>query len=75
MRTHIKVVAIVNLLYSALGLFVAAGVLFGGVFHSVFSGSIVGAVVGSMASVVAAVVVGGISLFGLIAGFGLLNHQ
>lgn len=75
MRSHIKLVAIVNLLYSALGLLAAAGVLLGGVFHSVFSGSIIGAVVGSAASVVAAIVLGALSLFGLVAGFGLLNHQ
>jgi hypothetical protein len=75
MRTHIKVVAIVNLLFSALGLLAAASVLLGGVFHSVFSGSLIGAIVGSTVSVIAAVIVGALSLFGLIAGFGLLNHQ
>ena len=75
MRTHIKVVAIVNLLFSAVGLLTAASVLLGGVFGSLFSGSLVGAVVGSVASIVAALFVGCISLFGLIAGFGLLNHQ
>jgi hypothetical protein len=75
MRTHIKVVAIVNLLFSALGLLAAIGVLFSGVFGSLFSGSLIGAIVGSVASVVMAVIVGAVSLFGLIAGFGLLNHQ
>lgn len=75
MRTHIKVVAIVNLLYSALGLLVAASVLLGGILHSVFSGSLVGAIVGSTVSIIAAVLLGALSLFGLVAGFGLLNHQ
>jgi hypothetical protein len=75
MRTHIKIVAIVNLLFSALGVLAAAGVLFSGVFGSIFSGSLIGAVVGSVASVVVAIIVGALSLFGLIAGFGLLNHQ
>lgn len=75
MRTHIKIVAIVNLLYSALGLLAAASVLFSGVFGSVFSGSFIGAIVGSVASVVTALVIGALSLFGVIAGFGLLNHQ
>ena len=75
MRTHIKIVAIVNLLYSALGLLAAAGMLFGGVFGSLFSGSLTVAVVGSITSVIAAVIVGGLSFFGLIASFGLLNHQ
>lgn len=75
MRTHIKIVAIVNLLFSAVGLLAAASVLFSGVFGSLFSGSLVGAIVGSAASVVAALVLGCMSFFGLIAGFGLLNHQ
>lgn len=75
MRTHIKVVAIVNLLYSALGLLGALGVLFSGVFGSLFSGSLIGAIVGSVASVVVAIIVAVISGFGLVAGFGLLNHQ
>ena len=75
MRTHIKVVAIVNLLYSAVGILAAASVLLGGVFGSLFSGSLIGAIVGSVASVVVAIMVGCLSLFGLVAGFGLLNHQ
>jgi len=75
MRTHIKIVAIVNLLFSAMGILAAAGALFSGVFGSLFSGSLTVAVVGSIASVAAALVIGALSLFGLIAGFGLLNHQ
>ncbi|MEQ1693178.1 MAG: hypothetical protein ABMA00_17945 [Gemmatimonas sp.] len=75
MRTHIKIVAIVNLLFSAVGCLAAASVLFSGVFGSIFSGSLVGAVVGSVASVVMAIILGALSLFGLLAGFGLLNHQ
>jgi len=75
MRTHIKIVAIVNLMYSALGVLAAAGVLFGGVFGSIFSGSFIGAVLGSVASVVMAIVIGALSVFGLIAGFGLLNYR
>ena len=75
MRTHIKVVAIVNLLYSAVGILAAAGVLFGGVFGSLASGSLIGAIAGSLASVVTAILIGCLSVFGLVAGFGLLNHQ
>ncbi len=75
MRTHIKIVAIVNLLFSAVGVLAAASVLLGGVLGSLFSGSLVGAIVGSIASVVTALIVGCLSLFGLVAGFGLLNHQ
>ncbi len=75
MRTHIKVVAIVNLLFSALGVLAAASVLLSGVFGSIFSGSLIGAIVGSVASVVMAVIIGALGVFGVIAGFGLLNHQ
>jgi len=75
MRTHIKVVALVNLLLSGLGLLKAVGFLFGGVLSSVFSGSIIGMVVGTVASTVFAVIFAGISLFGVIASLGLLNNQ
>lgn len=75
MRTHIKVVGIVNIFYSAMGLLAAISVLFGGVFGSLFSGSLVGAIVGSVASVFMALIIGAISAFGLIAGFALLNHR
>ncbi len=75
MRTHIKVVAVVNIIFSAIGLLKAIGVLFGGVFGSLTSGSLTGALVGSTVSVAMALLVGAFSVFGLIAGFGLLNHQ
>lgn len=75
MRTHVKIVAIVNLLFSAMGLLAAAGALFGGVFSSLFSGSLAVALVGTVASVLMGVIIGALSLFGLFAGFGLLNHQ
>jgi len=75
MRSHIKIVAIVNILYSALGLLSAAAVLMGGIFGGIFSGGLVGFVAGTVAGLVGALVLGAISLFGLIAGFGLLNHQ
>ncbi len=53
----------------------AAGVLFGGVFGSLFSLNPVVMVVGTIASITMAIVIGAISLFGLIAGFALLNHK
>jgi hypothetical protein len=74
-RTHIKVVGLINLLYSALGLLAAAGVLFGSLFGSIASFNPLVMVVGTVAGVAMAAIVGGISLFGLIAGFALLNHQ
>lgn len=75
MRTHIKVVAIVNILFSAMGVLKAAAVLFGGVFGSMFSGSLTGFLIGGVTSVVMSLVFGAIAVFGLVAGFGLLNHQ
>jgi hypothetical protein len=74
MRTHIKVVAIVNILFSAMGVLGALAVLVGGVFGSLTSGSLSGFIIGSIGSVVGAIVVGCFAIFGLIAGFGLLNH-
>ena len=41
----------------------------------VAAGSFIGAVLGSVASVVMAIVIGALSVFGLIAGFGLLNYR
>ncbi len=75
MRTHIKVVAVVNILFSGLRVLKALAVLFGGVFGSLFSGSFTGALVGGAMSVVMAIIIGCVAVFGLIAGFGLLNHQ
>jgi uncharacterized membrane protein len=75
MRTHIKVVAIVNIVFSAMGVLKALGVLVGGVFGSAMSGSLTGFIAGSIGSVFGAILVGCFAVFGLIAGFGLLNHQ
>ena len=75
MRTHIKTVAIVNILYSALGLLVAASVLIGGIFSGILSGGLFSFLAITVASMVGAVILGAISLFGVIAGFGLLNHR
>lgn len=75
MRTHIKVVGLVNLLYSALGMLSALGVLFGSLFGSLATLNPIVMIVGTVTGVIAAAVVGVISLFGLIAGFALLNHQ
>ena len=75
MRSHIKVVAIVNILYSALGLIAAAGVLVGGIFGGLMTGGVISFLAVTATSVVAAVLLGAFSLFGIIAGFGLLSHQ
>lgn len=75
MQTHIKVVALGNILLGLLGVLAGAGVLLGGTFGSLMSGSFVGAVVGSVASAMIGAVVAGLSLIGLFAGFGLLNGK
>ncbi len=75
MRTHIKVVGIVNLLYSAIGILAAAGVLMGGIFSSLATLNPIVLIVGTVTSALIAIVIGAISVFGLIAGFALLNHQ
>lgn len=75
MRTHIKIVAIVNLFFSALGVLAALGALFGGLFSSLATGSLIGMIAGTVVSLLMAVIIGVLSVFGLIAGFGLLNHQ
>lgn len=75
MRTHLKVVGLVNLLYSALGMLAALGVLFGSLFGALSTLNPVAIIVGTVTGVIAAVLVGVVSLFGLIAGFALLNHR
>ena len=75
MRTHIKVVGIVNLIYSAIGILAAAGVLLGGIFSSLATLNPIVLVVGTVTSALIAIVIGAISVFGLVAGFALLNHQ
>lgn len=74
MRTHVKIVALVNLVYSALGLLTAAGVLFGGVFTSLATFNPIAIIIGSVTSVVIAVILAVLSGIGLLAGFALLNH-
>lgn len=75
MRTHIKVVGLVNLAYSALGLLAAAGILFGGIFGGLASLNPIAIVIGTVTGAVFAAVVGIISGLGLVASFALLNNQ
>jgi hypothetical protein len=74
-RTHIKIVGVVNLMYSALGVLGAAGVLFGGILGSLATFNPIVLLLGTVTSVLVAAVMGAVSLFGLLAGFALLNHQ
>jgi hypothetical protein len=75
MQTHIKVVALLNIILGALGALAGVGVLLGGTFGSLMSGSFVGAIVGSAVSALVGIVIAALSLVGLFAGFGLLNNK
>jgi hypothetical protein len=75
MRTHIKVVALINIVFGALGALAGVAVLIGGTFGSLFSGSFVGAVAGTAVSVTVGLVLACLALISVVAGFGLLNGQ
>ncbi len=75
MRTHIKVVAMINIILGALGVLVGLSVFVGGAFGSLMSGSLVGAVVGTVTSAMIGVIIACISGVSVIAGFGLLNGK
>lgn len=73
MRTHIKVVAIVNIILGALGVLAGLGTFVGGTLGSLFSGSIVGALVGASFSLVFGIIFMCLALLRVMAGFGLMN--
>ena len=75
MRTHIKVVALLNILFGALGVLGGLALVVGGTLGSLFSGSFVGAVAGTAASLVGGLIISGIALVALVGGFGLLNGK
>lgn len=75
MRTHIKFVAIINIILGALGVLGALGMFVGGALGSIFNGGFVGAVVGVATSVVFGIIFSCLSALRVAAGFGLLNGQ
>ncbi|MGV3708924.1 MAG: hypothetical protein ACO1Q7_08780 [Gemmatimonas sp.] len=75
MRTHIKVVALINILMGALGVLGGVAAFVGGTFGSIFSGSFVAALVGTVASTVIGLVIACLSAVSIVAGFGLLNGK
>lgn len=75
MRTHIKVVAIVNIILGALGVLGGLGVLLGGTFGSLMSGSFVGAVAGTATSVLVGAVLACMAGVRVLAGFGLMSGK
>lgn len=75
MRTHIKVVALINILMGAVGMLAGLGVVLGGSFGSIMSGSFAGAIAGTIASATIGVIIACISGVSVVAGFGLLNGK
>lgn len=75
MRTHIKVVGWVYIIFSILRLLKAASILFGGVLGGLFSGSLGTLIVAGATSMAVAIIIGIMAMFGLIAGFAFLSHR
>jgi hypothetical protein len=75
MRTHIKVVALLNIVLGLLGALAGLGVVLGGTLGSVMSGSLIGAITGSIVSALIGMCIAALSLIGMVAGFGLLNGR
>lgn len=76
MRTHIKVVGIVNIVLGALGVIGSiVGVLFGtvGSFGALFGGQVFGAVAGVVGTVVFGIIFGCLAFVRMTAGFGILK--
>lgn len=75
MRTHIKVVALLNIIFGALGVLGGLSILIGGTLGSIFSGSFVGAIAGTAASATIGIIFAGLAGIRAFAGFGLLNGK
>ena len=75
MRTHIKVVALINIAFGALGVLAGIVVLLGGTFGSMFSGSMGTAIVGTAVSGIVGILIAALSGIGVVAGIGLLSGR
>ena len=75
MRTHIKVVAIVNIILGALGVLGMLLGIVGGALGSLFSGSFVQAIVGTVVSATFGLVFAAFAALRMLAGFGLLSGK
>ncbi len=75
MRTHIKVVALLNIILGLAGALGGVAVLLGGTLGSLASGSFFGAILGTAVSAFVGVCIAALSLVGAVAGFGLLNGK
>lgn len=75
MRTHIKFVAIINIILGALGVLKGLSYFVGGALGSLFSGQFVGAIVGVATSAVFGIIFMCLAALRVAAGFGLMNGQ
>ena len=75
MRTHIKVVALINICLGLIGAFAGVAVFLGGTVGSLASGSFVGAIIGTVASTFIGLLIAALSLVSVVAGVGLLNGK
>ena len=74
MRSHVKVVALLNLMHSLVGLLAALGILLGGMFAAFVTFDPFAFLFGSAVSVAVALLVAAISGLSLLASLALLNH-
>ena len=75
METHVRIVALGNMLYGGLGLLVAAALLFGFSIAGLASGDLFGGLLLGTVGVVAGVVVALMSLPRILGGLGLLARK
>jgi hypothetical protein len=75
MRTHIKVVALLNIIMGAVGVLGGLSVVIGGTLGSLMSGSFVGAIAGTAASATFGILFAALAGVRVLAGFGLLNGK
>ena len=73
MRTHIKVVAIINIIMGAVGVLSALGTVVGGSLGSIMSGQLIGAIAGVAGSLLFGILFGCLALLRVMAGFGLMK--
>ena len=75
MEQHVKILGILHLVFSAIGILVAVLIFFGAVGGGLLSGDAAGALIASSVGLVVALIVLVFVLPGLIAGYGLLKYK
>jgi hypothetical protein len=75
MSTHIKILAWLHIVFGLFGAFAAVVVLGGTMFGAAFAGSLKDSAIVGMAGGFVAILIGAMSAFQLIAGWGLLRRM